>query len=120
MNIVKNNNPDHYEILRKLSKNQELSQRELAVELGFSLGKINYCLKELRQKGLIKIKKFIKNPKKSTYLYVLTPQGLTSKTRITIHFMKKKLQEYDELKAEMDNHRQKKTITQQSKQTDYN
>ena len=101
MNVMKNNNPDHYEILRKLSKNQELSQRELAAELGFSLGKINYCLKELRQKGLIKIENFKKNQNKINYLYVLTPQGISSKTKMTINFMKRKLKEYDVLRMEV-------------------
>jgi len=100
---MKNNNLDHFEILRKISKKQTSNQRKLAEELNFSLGKLNYCLKELNQKGLIKIKKFIKNPKKSTYLYVLTPAGIASKTKITIYFMKRKLQEYKELKNEIKN-----------------
>tara|TARA_B100001057_G_scaffold328573_1_gene328944 strand:- start:112 stop:477 length:366 start_codon:yes stop_codon:yes gene_type:complete len=103
---MKNNNIDHFEILRKISKKPEVSQREMAQELGFSLGKLNYCIKQLKQKGLIKIKNFKKNPKKINYLYVLTPQGITSKTKLTINFMKKKMQEYDELKAEIQNQNQ--------------
>ncbi len=103
LNIMKKNNVDHFEILRKISKKPEVSQRELAEELGFSLGKLNYCIKQLKQKGLIKIKNFKKNPKKMNYLYVLTPQGISSKTRLTINFMRKKMQEYDELKAEISN-----------------
>ena len=98
---MKNNNPDHYEILRKLSKNQELSQRELAVELGFSLGKLNYCLKSLKDKGFIKINNFRKNPNKINYLYIITPRGLSEKTKLTINFMKKKMKEYEELKKEI-------------------
>ena len=66
---------DYFEIMRKIQKKPEASQRQLAGELGFSLGKLNYCLKALQQKGLIKIKNFKKNPKKLNYLYVLTPEG---------------------------------------------
>ena len=94
-------NQDHFELLRKIEKKPEASQRELAEDLGFSLGKLNYCLKALRTKGLIKIKNFNKNPKKINYLYVLTPEGITTKTKLTLNFMKKKMREYDELKAEI-------------------
>ncbi len=100
---MKNSNEDHFAILRKISTKPEVSQRELAKELGFSLGKLNYCIRHLKKKGLIKIKNFKKSPKKINYLYVLTPQGISSKTRLTINFMKKKMKEYDELKAEIDN-----------------
>ena len=101
LNIMKKNNQDHLEILRKISKKPEVSQRKLAEELGFSLGKLNYCIKELHSKGLIKIRNFKKNKKKSNYLYLLTPRGISSKTKLTINFMKKKLREYDELKTEI-------------------
>tara|TARA_Y100000816_G_C25730389_1_gene384705 strand:- start:109 stop:423 length:315 start_codon:yes stop_codon:yes gene_type:complete len=94
-------NQDHFELLRKIHKKPEVTQRALANELGFSLGKLNYCLKALRTKGLIKIKNFKKNPKKINYFYVLTPSGLAAKTKLTINFMKKKLKEYDELKNEI-------------------
>lgn len=97
-----NNNQDHFEILRKIKKKPKASQRELAKELGFSLGKLNYCLKALKAKGLIKIKNFKKNPTKINYLYVLTPHGIATKTNLTISFMKRKLQEYDELKNEIE------------------
>ena len=100
LNIMKDNQ-DHFELLRKIEKKPEASQRELAEDLGFSLGKLNYCLKALRVKGLIKIKNFNKNPKKINYLYVLTPDGITTKTKLTLNFMKKKMKEYDELKAEI-------------------
>ena len=93
-------NPDHFELLRKINRKPESTQRELANELGFSLGKLNYCLKELQKKGLIKIENFKKNPNKINYLYVLTPEGLAAKTKLTINFMKKKMKEYDELKKE--------------------
>ena len=95
-------NQDHFEILRKLNKKPQSSQRELAKELGFSLGKLNYCLKELQKKGLIKIENFKKNPNKINYLYVLTPEGLAQKTKLTINFMKRKMREYDELKKEIE------------------
>tara|TARA_B100001175_G_C19422236_1_gene596711 strand:+ start:175 stop:474 length:300 start_codon:yes stop_codon:yes gene_type:complete len=95
-------NQDHFEILRKINKKPNSSQRELANELGFSLGKLNYCLKELQKKGLIKIENFKKNPNKINYLYVLTPEGLSQKTKLTINFMKRKMKEYDELKKEIE------------------
>tara|TARA_B100000579_G_C22650030_1_gene765745 strand:- start:284 stop:583 length:300 start_codon:yes stop_codon:yes gene_type:complete len=95
-------NQDHFEILRKIKKKPQSSQRELAQELGFSLGKLNYCLKELQKKGLIKIENFKKNPNKINYLYVLTPEGLAQKTKLTINFMKRKMKEFDELKKEME------------------
>lgn len=94
-------NQDHFELLRKINSKPESTQRELAQELGFSLGKLNYCLKALQKKGLIKIKNFQKNPNKLNYLYVLTPEGLTAKTKLTINFMKKKMKEYEELKNEL-------------------
>ena len=74
---------------------------ELAEELGFSLGKLNYCLKALKSKGLIKIDNFRKNPNKINYIYVLTPKGISEKTKLTIGFMKRKMKEYDELRTEL-------------------
>ena len=94
-------NQDHFEVLRKIKTKPETTQRELAEELGFSLGKLNYCLKALRSKGLIKIENFRKNPNKSKYIYVLTPKGISEKTKLTINFMKKTMREYDELKREL-------------------
>ena len=75
----------------------------MANSLGFSLGKFNYCLKSLKQKGLVKINNFKKNPKKINYFYVLTPKGISEKTSLTIKFMQRKMKEYDELKKELDN-----------------
>ena len=95
------NNQDHFEILRKINKKPQYSQRELANELGFSLGKLNYCLKALKNKGLIKIKNFEQNPNKLNYFYVLTPRGIGEKTKLTLNFMKQKMKEYDELKKEI-------------------
>ena len=96
------NSQDQLEILRKINKKPKLSQRELAKELGFSLGKLNYCIKELKKKGLVKIENFKKNPNKLNYIYLLTPKGVSEKTKLTINFMKKKSKEYDELKKELD------------------
>lgn len=93
---------DHFEVLRKIQKKPESSQRELAEELGFSLGKLNYCLKALQKKGLVKFQNFQKKKNKISYLqYVITPKGISERTKLTINFMKKKMQEYDELKKEL-------------------
>ena len=92
---------EELEILRKIDKNNTSSQRELAKELGFSLGKLNYCLNALKQKGLLKIRNFKNNKKKIGYLYLLTPLGISKKTKLTISFMKRKMREYDELKKEI-------------------
>ena len=93
---------DQFEVLRKIKKVPESSQRELAEELGFSLGKLNYCLKSLQKKGLIKLKNFQKQPNKIKYLkYVITPKGIAERTKLTLNFMKRKMKEYDELKKEL-------------------
>ena len=96
-----NNDQDHFDVLRKINKNSNVTQRELANELGFSLGKLNYCLRALKTKGLIKMRNFEKNPNKINYIYVLTPKGIAEKTKLTINFMKRKMKEYDELKKEL-------------------
>ena len=95
-------NQDHFNVLRKINDKPQSSQRELAEELGFSLGKLNYCLKALQEKGLVKIENFKKNPKKINYIYVLTPRGLAEKTKLTLNFMKRKMKEYEELKKEIE------------------
>lgn len=94
------NNNDLFNILRKLYSKQDLTQRELAKDLGFSLGKLNYCLKALKDKGLIKMSNFQKNRNKFNYIYILTPKGITQKTKLTMKFMQRKMKEYDELKKE--------------------
>ena len=91
---------DKFLVLRKIEKKNFKSQRALASQLGFSLGKINYCLKELKKKGLIKINNFSKNPNKAGYTYLLTPKGFSEKAKLTLNFMKRKMIEYDELKKE--------------------
>ncbi len=95
-------NQDYLDLLRSIKKKPDLSQREMAEELGFSLGKLNYCIKALQNKGLIKIQNFKKNPKKLNYLYIITPKGFAEKTKLTINFMKRKMKEYDDLKKELE------------------
>ena len=97
------NKQDHFDILRKIDKKVYLNQRILAQDLGFSLGKLNYCLNALQKKGLVKLKNFKNNPNKFNYIYVLTPKGISEKTNLTLTFMKKKMEEYDELKKEVGN-----------------
>lgn len=97
----KQDSQEKLDVLRKIKKNPETSQRKLANELGFSLGKLNYLLNAFMEKGLIKIKNFKKNPKKTNYLYILTKKGLMEKTKLTVHFMERKMKEYDELKKEI-------------------
>lgn len=93
-------NNDEFETLRKINEKEPLSQRKLANDLGFSLGKLNYCLKALKEKGLIKLNNFKKNNNKLGYAYILTPTGIAQKMELTINYMKRKMQEYDELKKE--------------------
>ena len=95
------NNQDHFNILRQIENKPDSSQRELADDLGFSLGKLNYCLKELKGKGLVKIENFKNNPNKIGYFYLLTPKGAVEKTKLTVNFMQRKMKEYDELKQEL-------------------
>tara|TARA_Y100000294_G_scaffold10996_1_gene10136 strand:- start:250 stop:642 length:393 start_codon:yes stop_codon:yes gene_type:complete len=97
----RSDNQDHFNVMRKIQEQPKTSQRNLAEQLGFSLGKLNYCLKALQQKGLIKIKNFQKNTNKLNYIYVLTPKGFNEKTKLTVNFMKRKMKEYEELKGEL-------------------
>ena len=100
---MKNNkdNIDHFNVLRKIQNNPDASQRILAKELGFSLGKLNYCLFALKAKGLVKVNNFKKNKNKLNYIYILTPKGIVQKSNLTIKFMQQKMKEYDELQDEL-------------------
>ena len=89
---------DYFEILRRI-KEDFRNQRQLAKELNFSLGKLNYCLVELKKKGLIKFQSLKQNPSKIRY--ALTPKGISLRTKLTINFMQRKLKEYEELKREL-------------------
>mgnify|MGYP001390357379 CR=1 FL=1 len=103
----KNNTESQFQILRKIADNSKLTQRDLSKELGYSLGKLNYVIKELQKKGLIKMRNFKNNSNKEKYMYILTPKGLIEKTKITVQFMKRKMEEYDELKKELNNSKKK-------------
>lgn len=87
--------------LRLLADNPDLTQRQLADALGVSLGAANYCLKALVDKGWVKLENFQRNPNKLGYLYLITPQGVAAKTTLTARFLKRKLAEYEALKAEI-------------------
>ena len=91
----------HFDLLRRLESNPKYTQRELSKELGVSLGKVNYCLKKLSEKGWIKLMNFGLNPNKVGYTYLLTPKGIEEKARLTISFLKLKMKEYELLKEEI-------------------
>ncbi len=91
----------HFRLLRLLETRSELSQRDLARELGASVGKINYCLNALIDKGLVKARNFKNSRNKLGYLYVLTPRGIDSKATITLQFLQRKMAEYETLKVEI-------------------
>ena len=95
-------NETHLKILLLLESNPQITQRVLSEKLGVSLGKVNFCLKALKEKGYLKWQNFSRNPDKSTYLYVLTPEGVVEKTKLSIYFLKKKQAEYEALKVEVD------------------
>ena len=96
-----NNQDIQLDLLRKLESNPEYTQRELSKEMGVSLGKVNYCIRKLTEKGLIKITNFKQNPNKIGYFYLLTPKGIDEKARLTISFLKRKVIEYEILKKEI-------------------
>ena len=91
----------HLDLLRKLEANPEYTQRELSKEMGVSLGKVNYCMKKLTEKGWIKLTNFSRNPNKIGYAYLLTHKGIEQKGRLTISFLKMKMEEYKILKEEI-------------------
>ena len=88
-------------LLRLIEAKPEMSQRDLAQELGTSLGKVNYCLKALIDKGLVKVHNFRNNQNKLGYAYLLTPRGIESKAAITVQFLRRKMAEYESLKHEI-------------------
>ena len=92
----------HYSLLKTLEENPGLSQREMAKRLGVSLGKINFCLNALVEKGNIKINNFRNSDNKPAYIYLLTPGGVDQKARMTIAFLQSKVQEYERLRAEIE------------------
>jgi len=96
-----NNKDIHLDLLRKLESKPEYTQRELSQEMGVSLGKVNYCMKKLTEKGWVKLMNFSHNPNKVGYVYLLTPRGIEEKARLTFAFLKIKLEEYEMLKNEI-------------------
>ena len=92
----------HLKVLRLLESNPRMNQRDLSKALGISLGKTNYCIKALLDKGLIKMQNFRNSQNKLAYAYLLTPAGVEEKARITVQFLKNKLQEYERLRIEIE------------------
>ena len=91
----------HLELLRKLELNPEYTQRMLSQEMGVSVGKVNYCIKKLTEKGLLKLKNFKNHTNKISYTYLLTPKGIEEKTRLTFTYLNMKIKEYEMLKEEI-------------------
>jgi len=92
----------HYRIFKLIEAQPDISQRQLAKALGVSLGKVNYCLKALVDKGQVKVRNFQRNPSKRSYAYLLTPRGIEEKTQLTARFLKQKMTEYARLKQEIE------------------
>lgn len=92
----------HFKLLKTLQANPDLSQRELARVMGISLGKANYCLRALIEKGWVKAANFRKSTNKAAYAYLLTPHGIEEKTRATAHFLRRKVAEYEALEKEIE------------------
>jgi EPS-associated MarR family transcriptional regulator len=96
----------HLQVLRLLESDPQTSQRNLAKALGVSLGKVNYCLNALLEKGLLKMQNFQGSKSKLAYAYLLTPAGIAEKAGLTHRFLKSKIEEYEQLKLEIDSLRQ--------------
>lgn len=92
----------HYKLLKRLEADPHISQRQLAKELGVSLGKVNYCLKALVDRGWIKARNFKNSKNKKTYAYFLTAPGFQEKAKITVQFLKRKVREYEQLRVEIE------------------
>ena len=99
--MQKNNLESDYRILEALKKNPNISQRDLANELGYSLGKVNYLLEALFNRGLVKMDNFIKSNNKIGYMYILTPKGISQRAKITKKFLNRKIKEHEMIQAEI-------------------
>jgi EPS-associated MarR family transcriptional regulator len=108
MNSPTNLDEIHLQVLRTIEARPDLTQRQLAEELGVSLGKAHYCIKALIDKGLVKMGNFSHNQKKLDYAYLLTPSGMKSKVMLTAHFLERKAAEYAMLKSELEKHEKNK------------
>jgi len=102
MNVSNIDETATYKILKSLEKNPALSQRQLSAELGFSLGKVNFCMKALVGKGCLKVNNFRNSNNKRAYTYLLTPLGMEEKSRMTLAFLRYKMQEYERLRGEIE------------------
>ena len=91
----------HYRLIKLVEQNPNMTQRQMAAEMGLSLGKFNYCLKELIKKGIVKIDRFKSSDNKAGYMYLLTSHGIEQKTKITASFLRRKLAEYEQLKHDI-------------------
>lgn len=92
----------HFQVLRLLDRRPELTQRELADELGVSVGKANYVLNALIERGLVKARNFKNSRNKAAYAYILTPAGIEEKARVTVRFLKRKMEEYEIIRNEIE------------------
>jgi len=90
-----------YRLLKILSGENNLTQREMAKQMGISLGKVNYCLAELAKKGFVKVNRFKGSGNKLQYVYILTPSGLEAKARVTLRFLRRKMKEYEDIKQQI-------------------
>ena len=91
----------HYRLLNLLTDEPQLRQLDMAKRMGISVGKVNFCISELAKKGLIKVKRFKSAKNKVPYSYMLTPRGIEEKGKITVRFLKRKIQEYEEIKRQI-------------------
>ena len=97
------NDENRYKLLKLLEENPELNQRQIAAEMGLSLGKVNFCLKALIEIGLVKVGNFSRSPNKKAYAYLLTLKGIEEKSRVTLRFLERKKAEYVALEREIEN-----------------
>jgi EPS-associated MarR family transcriptional regulator len=109
-----NTQETHLKVLRAIEENPEVTQRELAKNLGVSLGKANYCIKALIDRGWVKANNFKNSNHKAAYAYLLTPRGIEEKAKITVRFLKQRIQEYEQLKREISELEREIAMTRQS------
>ncbi len=103
-----------YKLLKLIEAEPHLSQRDIAQKMGVSLGKTNYCLKALVDKGFIKLQNFYNNKKKSAYIYFLTPQGIEEKAAVTYRFLQRKIKEYEDIKIEIESLKTEAALAKES------
>jgi EPS-associated MarR family transcriptional regulator len=96
------NDETRYRLMRLLDAKPEMSQRDVARELGMSIGRVNFCLQALMRKGLVKAARFKNNRNKAAYMYLLTPRGIEEKAKLTVEFLHIKMREYESLRAEIE------------------